>query len=489
MKSRLLVILASAATLHAQEPNPFVKKGGAAKAETPPGDSYVAVVEHILVPPDRIADWTRNHGLTGDAGELRTLVQQWIDEGKATLEHTHLSTGVADREADAASIVELVYPTEYEPAGPGVWPLGTSFETRNTGISAEFHAATFREGPRLSLWVDHVTYTGSRAWDILSNRTRHADDIFMPEFRSGRASWGAWEDKRADPFSDPAAPEEVPPSVQAPAPLPQGKYQLLARVDPNLKERQQGGASRLVFLRGAFIAPAGHEVKPQGLTHLAYELVEVDHGGFSAWQCSKAPGEIPAGAWHLVEGMRKAGEVTTIMCGDGLAQGASQWTLENISEEIYPTEWAPAYEKTVLRHWQSPHRRQEDGKSVEGLGTFERQKLESYPGIKGASIGTSFETRNTGMTIELKPSWDESGLLVDLRSYYVFRLGDTVSRRIEDNGEWIPDCTMPLFASNLFKTTCRITPGQWTLVSSGSRFTGLGKSDPGRCLLLFIKVE
>jgi hypothetical protein len=48
---------------------------------------------------------------------------------------------------------------------------------------------------------------------------------------------------------------------------------------------------------------------------------------------------------------------------------------------------------------------------------------------------------------------------------------------------------MPLFASNHFKTTCRINPGTWTLVGTGSRFTGLGKSDPGRCLLLFVKVE
>ena len=489
MKSHLLVFFALASTLHAQDPNPFVKKGEAAKAEVPSGDNFVAVVEHILVPPDAIAEWIRSNSIADDADGLRAVVQQWVDEGKATIEHTHVGTGVANRKSATESIVEMIYPTEYEPAGPGVWPLATSFETRNTGVSAEFHAHSFREGPRLSMWIDHVSFVGSRAWDILSSRTRHPDDVMMPEFRSARASWAAWEDKEPDPFSDDPVPEEAPPSVQAPAPLPAGKYKLLARVDPNLKERQQGLPSRLVFLRGEFTTPAKSGVDTSALKHLAYELVEVPHQKFSAWQRSKTPGAIPAGAWQAVEAMRKAGDVSPVSCGDGLAQGSTNWLLENISEEIYPTEYMPSYKTKVLSRWQSPHKQKEQGQMVEGLGTFERLALEPYPGLKGASLGTSFETRNTGMTVGLKPRADDSGLLVELESYYVFRLGDTVHRRIEDNGEWIPDCTMPLFASNQFRTTCRITPDQWTLVGTGSRFTGLGKSDPGKCLLFFVKVE
>jgi hypothetical protein len=489
MKSHLLVLLTLASTLHAQEPNPFVKKGEAAKAEVPAGDSFTAVVEHILVPPDAIAEWIRNNSIADDADGLRAAVQQWIDEGKATLDHTHIGTGVAGRKAETGSVVELIYPTEYEPAGPEVWPLATSFETRNTGVSAEFHAHSFREGPRLSMWVDHVAYVGSRAWDILASRTRHPDDVMMPEFRSTRASWAAWEDIRQDPFSEKSATQEVPPSVQAPAPLPDGKYELLSRVDPNLKERQQGLPARLVFLRGEFTTPPKSQVDIRALKHLAYELVEVPHRKFSAWQRSNAPAAIPAGAWQAVEAMRKAGEVSPISCGDGVAQGSAEWLLENINEEIYPTEYMPSYKKKVLSRWQGPHKQREQGQMVEGLGTFERLALESYPGLKGASLGTSFETRNTGMTVGLKPRSDDSGLLVELDAGYVFRLGDTVHRRIEDNGEWIPDCTMPLFASNQFRATCRMTPGQWTLVGTGSRFVGLGKSDPDKCLLFFVKVE
>jgi hypothetical protein len=489
MKSRLLALLSLTPVLCAQEPNPFVKKGEAAKAEVPAGDSFVAVVEHILVPPDAIADWIRNNSFAGDADGLRAVVQQWIEEGKATLDHTHVGTGVVGREAATDSIVELIYPTLYEPAGPEVWPLPTSFETRHTGVSAEFHAHGFREGPRLSMWVDHVAYVGSKAWDIISSRTRHPDDVMMPEFRAIRASWAGWEDEQADPFSTDTAPEEIPPSVQAPAPLPAGKYQLLSRTDPNLKERQQGLPARLVFLRGEFFAPSKKPVDTGALRHLAYELLEVPHQGFSAWQRSKAPAAIPTAAWQAVQAMRKAGEVTPVSCGDGLTQGSANWQLENINEEIYPTEYLPSYKTRVLSRWQSPHKQQENGKMVEGLGTFESQAIESYPGLKGASLPTSFETRSTGMTVGLKPRSGDSGLLVELDCHYVFRLGDTVHRRIEDQGEWISDCTMPLFASNRFRTTCRLAPGQWTLVGTGSRFSGLGKSDPDKCLLFFVKVE
>ena len=470
-----------------QDPNPFVKKADAAKSERPPGDSYVAVVEHILVPPDLIGDWIRSHHISGDADELRALVEQWIGEGKATLEYTGICTGVSDRKAVYSSLVELIYPTENKPSGSEVWPLPTSFETRNTGFAVELHPTTYADGPRLSLWMDHVKYTGSRAWDVISGRTRQPGDVLMPEFRSARTSWGAWQDMTPDPFNGSGSPQVDPP-VKPPASLPGGKYQLIARFDPLSNEREEG-KTRLVFLRGDFTARAKPTEEVPDLSHLAYELVEIPHAAISAWQRSAVVGDIPAGAWEFVEGLRKGGGVTTISSGGGLEKGASGWTLENISEEIYPTEYQPIYEKTVLRRWQSPKSQKEGGQMVEGLATYETQRIESYSGLKGASLATSFETRNTGTTIQMTPLRDESGLLATLRCQHVVRLGDTVSRRIDNNGEWIPDCTMPLFASNHFNTTCRITPGAWTLVGTGSLFTGLGKSDTGRCLLFFIKLE
>lgn len=488
--SLLFCLLALSLPASAQEPNPFVKKADAAKPVTPPGDSYVAVLEHIVVPPDLIGDWIRNNNIaTGDADGLRAVVQQWIGEGKATLEHTVVCSGVADRKAYFASIVELIYATEYEPPGDGVWPMPTSFETRNTGLNTELHPATYgQEGPQLSLWLDHVTYTGSRAWDILSSRTRQPDDVLMPEFRTILASWGSPPAGALNPFdtegSEAAGPAPVPSGA-----LPNGKYQLISRADPLEKEREAGAQTRLMFLRGEFVARTKAEVKVTAPKHLSYELVEIPQAAFSAWQRSKKPGEIPAGAWELVNGMRRAGEVAVIGSGGGFGKGASEWTLENIREEIYPTEYEPMNETTVLRRWQSPHKEKENGQMVEGVGTFEHKAVVAKPGLSGAGLGTSFETRNTGTSIELKPVRDESGLLAELTCRHVIRLGDTVSRRVEDNGEWIPDCTMPLFGSNTFSTTARLAPGAWTLVGSGSRFTGLGKSDPGRCLLLFIKLE
>ena len=57
------------------------------------------------------------------------------------------------------------------------------------------------------------------------------------------------------------------------------------------------------------------------------------------------------------------------------------------------------------------------------------------------------------------------------------------------NGQWIPDMKLPLFATNRVTTSCRLKRGKWTLVSSGTEFTGPGKADRDHCLLMFVKVE
>ncbi|MCW1916749.1 hypothetical protein OJ996_24390 [Luteolibacter sp. GHJ8] len=492
MRSHLLVLLALVPGLHAQEaapqtPNPFVKKGEAAKTEKPPGQSYTSVVEHILVPPDDIAAWMRGNSVGEDAEKLRSLVQGWIDEGKATLEHTVVATGVADRKAHFSSIVELIYPTTYEPAGTGVWPLSTAFETRNTGLTTDIVAVNFKEGPRLAVWGDHVAYAGSRAWDILSNRTKHPDDIFMPDFRSARATWGVWQEDPPNRHGKPT--QDVTDYLPVPQALAPDKIQLLARIEPPPEACGTGIPTRLVFLRGGFLEPAETGGVAESPKHLAYEMVEVPQAKFSAWHRSRPLAGIASGAWDFVEGVRKNGEATTITGGDGMANGSAEWRLESIYEQIYPTEYMPSNKKTVMNRWEEPSRQSQNGKSVVGTGVFERYQIQSLPGLDGKSLATSFETRNAGFSLELTPSRDESGLLMKLSASNVVRLGDTVSRRIEVDGEWVPDCTMPLFTSNSFETTCRIPSGKWTLVGSGSRFTGLGKTDSSRCMLFFVKLE
>jgi hypothetical protein len=174
---------------------------------------------------------------------------------------------------------------------------------------------------------------------------------------------------------------------------------------------------------------------------------------------------------------------------DGIFQSDGRWILENIREVIYPTEWEPSNVTTVVERWEAPKQQEEGGKRVIGTGTFARYKIEAAPGLAGASLPSSFETRNTGTTLELEAPRTGDDSVVRLSFDRVDEVGESVYRRIEDNGQWIPDMKLPLFASNRFSTSCRLKRGAWTLISSGTEFTGPGKADRDHCLLMFVKVE
>ncbi|WP_367875148.1 hypothetical protein [Luteolibacter sp. Populi] len=185
MRIRLLSLLALAPGLQAQEPNPFVNKGPGEAPIAAAGAPFVNVIEHILVPADLVDPWIEEHPLNGDASALRAAAQQWIAEGKATLDQTAISTGTAGAAGKNDSRVEQFYATEFEPPNPGEWPFPTSFETRDIGYNNEFSAGM--EGGAMSLLAT-VRFTRmvpfQEAWYPLAEQTREPDDIFIPRFEA-----------------------------------------------------------------------------------------------------------------------------------------------------------------------------------------------------------------------------------------------------------------------------------------------------------------
>ena len=484
-------LLAISMTCLAQEPNPFVKKDQPKPPEPAAGASYVGILEHILVPPDLINDWMRENGMPADANGLRAVVQQWVEKGKATLDHTSVGLGVGNRRTVNESILEQIYATEYEPNGPGVWPSPTSFETRNLGYTEDFNSDPKDGANRLSLGGEFVEMQGNTVWDFLMEKTRQPDDVFFPIVRSMRLAQGTWDGQSADPFAEKASPAGGSSgSTQTSAfSMEGGKYTLVSRMDPLEVERKSGLPSRLVFLRSDFAK--GDEKVPTSreINHVSFSAVRVPHLEFSAWLQKQAPLSVSRDAWLLAESLRKDGKAELLDAADGVARSGSRWTLENIREVIYPTEWEPANRKVLLEHWEQSQEQKVDGKPKQGTATYGRYNIEAIPGLKGASMATAFETRNTGSTLEMDTTVDDKGILANLSLSRVNYVADTVYRRIEDQGNWIPDVKLPLFASNRCSTTCRLVPGQWTLISSGSEYSGPGKVDREHCLLMFVKVE
>jgi hypothetical protein len=491
MKTTLpLALLMLATACPAQEANPFVKKGEAKKEEPPVGPSYVGIIEQILVPPDLIEAWLLKNGIPDDATALRALVQEWIRDGKASCDHTSIGIGVTGKDVTNESILEQIYPTEYAPNGPGVWPLPTSFETRNLGYTVEFKPSGEGGKPFLTASGECVEMLGSTTWHPLMEKTRHPEDVFMPVIRSVRLSEGQWVGNSIpeDPFAEDGPDPDRRKSVVTPAAKP-GAVALVSRIDPLPAERKAGDRSRLVFFRGAVEEEIRKAAPLPPRLHVSYKALNVPHTAFSEWLQGRAPLDVPVSAWSFVESLKGDQAPPLLEAADGIFQSDAAWTLENIRELIYPTEWEPNNETTLMERWEATKEKSEGGKNVVGTGTFGRYKIQAAPGLAGASLPTSFETRNTGVTLEMKVSRGSDDPWIQLNFERVDQVGESVYRRIEDNGNWIPDMKLPLFASNRCHTSCRLERGRWTLISSGTEFNGPGKADRDHCLLMFVKVE
>lgn len=487
----LSALLAFPMSCIAEEPNPFVKKTEAKALEEPAGPGFVGVVEHILVPPDLIDDWLRNNAAPTDATALRAQVQKWVNEGKATLDATVLASGVSGRACSSETILEVTYQTDSTSNGPGVWPMPTAFETRNTGYTQMFRVNPDVSPVRFSVEDELVEMTGSNSFHPMVEKTRLESDVFLPVIRSyrSRSSSGDGSSNDVDPFAEPNASTGHAVMDDSVPEFESGKVVWLARFDPLPDERKRAAMSRLIFARGEAVE------KPEKTKPLPEEFmtsvftVKIAHKDFSDWvQCQKPSATLHAG-WQFVETLRQNGKAEVIDSGNIRCRSAKRNTLENISEYIYPTAFEPMNRKTVLDKWEERKNRMVDGKNVDGVGSYTSLKTESVPGLAGASIPIDFEIRNTGRTYEVVVVPDKSGALVQLILERVSLVGHSVHRRVEDEGKWVPDVTMPLFSTTRINTTTRMTAGEWQLAGAGVNYNEDGTVDRDHCVLTFVKVE
>jgi len=452
------------------DPNPFVKKAESKPVVEALGPNRTGIVEHILVPPDALAEWMLENDALADAVALRELVGGWLADGSAILDHTGIGVGTWGNASTLfESTLELIYPTEYVTNGPEVWPLPTAFETRNLGYSLTLDQRSFGDNPTMEVNSEVTEQVGSDGWHPLSARTRQPGDVFLPRIRTMRSN---------QPFR---LANQAGEPIEA---LAQGQPVLLGRYDPLPDERAAGGLSRLVFYRNGTSEPADAPPPSDDARYLSLMTFNVDHRAFSEWLQVQDPAAVPLATWEFVNDLRKQGKATLQAAIDG-ATGPGRH--ENIREVSYPTEWKPSNISVVQERWEVPAPGHwEDGKRVQGVATMAKTAVEAFPGMAGASVPTAFETRNTGLMLEIEvlPSRSDSFRLV---AEQVREVGEAVHRRIEVDGEWIPDVKFPLFTVNRVNTVCRIPLGEWMLLYCGSPMNEGGRPDREQCLLMFIK--
>lgn len=487
-----VTLLAASLAYPAEEANPFVKKNDEAKTkEAPAGPAFVGVVEHVLVPPDLIDDWLRHNPAPTDATAMRAEVQKWVNVGKATLDATFLSTGVRGRACTSEAILERIYQIEGASNGPGVWPLPGAFETRNTGYTQMFHVKPDASPMRFSVEDELVEMTGSHSFHPLVEKTRLETDVFVPVIRIYRASQRSvgGNGPEVDPFAEPSASTGNRAMSDSVPDFESGKVVWLARFDPLPEERKRAAMSRLIFARGEVVEKTEKTIPLPEEFMASVFTVKIAQKDFSDWIQTQKPSTTLQSGWQFVETLRQNGKAEIVESGNIRCRSSKRNTFENISEHIYPTEWEPVNRMAVLDKWEERKSQMVDGKNVDGVAFYTNLKIESVPGLAGASIPTAFERRNTGKTYEISVVPDESGALVQIILERVSLVGQSVHRRVEDEGKWAPDITMPLFSTARINTTTRITPGDWQLVGAGASYNESGKVDRDHCVLTFVKVE
>jgi hypothetical protein len=471
--SRALLPLLLCPPLSAEESNPFRKVPTAEPAAAgSPAGPFVSLCEHILVPRKILDAWLDQHPLQGgDASALRQVAATWIADGTAKLDHTSLVSGGTGETGESESIVEVIYPTEYIPGSTGEWARPSSFETRNIGYS--FHAGDMQAEKGGIVLTGGMSYTAvlpdqQLIPDRLTQETKKTGDVFIPRFRTGRlmrqqeiaTPEGVAKDESAagDPFRPtPERMKEVDLQFDA------GRS-YVARMTADDHD-PAAIVERLIFYRGATrpgAVPPDRTLVPDDY-QMNCRIYRVDQRSLSDWLHGRDLATVPDLAFQMADEWSKDGraEITGSLSGAG--RPGLESGMENIVEVIYPTEYE-CPDPTP-----SP-----DGKGM----------------ISHFAIGTSFETRNTGLTLKcnLVAGGDEPKLKVSVDRCLL--LGMSVVHRILVDGDWKENMTMPIFATNHWTNELHLNRGKWQLLGvCGDYSPGTRQADPAHCLIAFVKVE
>ena len=162
-----------------------------------------ALFEWIELDHRKANQLIRKHATKTDSDELREIVEQLLDEGKAELVETVYLPSHKNMRAKSESIEEHIYPTEYDPPEiptkiPKDFPRDkipispanpTAFDVRNTGTTVEFDSTVSPDTKIITLELapEIVRHLGNRT--IGDPKVLHASmaHVYQPEFHVMRA--------------------------------------------------------------------------------------------------------------------------------------------------------------------------------------------------------------------------------------------------------------------------------------------------------------
>lgn len=167
----------------------------------------------------------------------------------------------------------------------------------------------------------------------------------------------------------------------------------------------------------------------------------------------------------------RAGNAKVIETQMNVARSGEKATVESVAEFIYPTEY---HESTTTKY------EKQDGKLAEVSSDY-----------TGNILPTSFETRNIGSTLEIEPTLDDTGKLIDLRlaPELSWQTGRTLWQEKKDEHGSLIKVEMPEIYMIRTNTAMTLKNGVHGLAGVFSPKDQNGRMDSSRKLLLFVKAD
>lgn len=414
-----------------KKPDPFIKKDTLPAAETSQGTAkrmnLLHCCELIEVSLDQYHAWQASHPAADDR-TLRGEVQQWIQAKQASVLDTSFVASLPGRRSLVTSVREQIFPTSFDSSGPGnAYPA--TFETQNVGQKFELDASLNPSGTiDIACAPERVEAGGEFPPVPELEGPVQKGDIRWPVFRSWRPT-----------LSIAMATGECRLLGSAPCPA-----------DP--------ARARLFFLRSEAAAPeASAKSSGSSQVRIRFECFDVPQDLLAA-DLEKETLQSLAGETlrkqalaSLTDGTGRLGATLTVQTTSG-----QRVRLDADEQHRYAKEFTP-------------------GKNDE---------MPSHP--------QHIMVRTIGFTAEFDPVVDSAGGFADISFSFdqVTRSGDSVhSRRLDNQGRWVPDVTMPIFYVERITSQVTVSPGKPFLVGITTPPGPDGTSAIDRKRLVFLTVD
>jgi hypothetical protein len=243
--------------------------------------------------------------------------------------------------------------------------------------------------------------------------------------------------------------------------------------------QEQDGNKILLDPKIVMPDPVDPEVNPPKMIRVQVEFVDLSHEKLTELLFMADPPSADATAMRKqIQALVKKGEakvMETLIC---TARSGEKALGESINEFIYPTEYEPPELPSTVG---IPDK--DDGLTPDEVKLLRMLRTPPTP--------TSFETRNLGSTLEIEPTLNETGDLIDLRfaPEMVWHTGETVWVEEKDSEGNVSKIQMPKIYTMRVTTALTCREGQYVMAAVQSPKDADGTTDFSRKVMVFVKCD